>query len=694
MLIVQPNAKRESRTTETRAGRTYADHDRRRSMWELLDQFRHDWEALAWFRSRRREMRDLRKGKHWQGQMEDPDNPGSYITEEEYILRQGRTPHKMNHASPAIRNLIGQYLQNKSERAAYAVDRDDNEAAEMMTIALRAARRANRSRDLEPDQLEEHLISGMNAWKVTVDYRDDLERDEVCIDRVDTNRLMWNQDVEDRRLKGLRRIGEIHEVTLDEIVSKFADSKRREEEIREMYAGQDTPYLQERGPVGFSARDGIDFYNPSDQAKCRLFELWCVKYIWVIDALDPETGFSGRTEMTRAEIGEENSYRRSMGIPEIEFEEKKEPAWHYYFVTPNGDILEEGETPYWHKGHPYTLGFAAYLDGEWWGLLEDIADPQKLINRLTVQVDHMLAAAAKGVMIVDEQVVEDSKVSLEEIADQWTRFNGVVALKLKPGVPIDGQIRQITANAIPAGLFEWIGMQKAWVEELGGVTGTVQGHNVKSGTPATLYMQQTQQAALTTSVFFHTFFSTLHTLDKKIVQCILQYYDEPMTIATSDGAPAVTFDPERVRDLDWDIAIADTHDTATFRMLFEESLTNFLQAGHISFRQFLEVSSHPRAQQLLHLIDRTNPLMGAPSALDGADPEMALALYQAAQAGDMEARSLIMQAQDAPMPGTEQPTMQPQQMRAPAGGRFANMKPIGIPGLGPTQPHEGLSHGY
>jgi hypothetical protein len=207
------------------------------------------------------------------------------------------------------------------------------------------------------------------------------------------------------------------------------------------------------------------------------------------------------------------------------------------------------------------------------------------------------------------------------------------------------------------------------VEELSGVLGAQQGKAPTSGTPAALYAQQQLQASMTTLVFFDTFFNGLYELDRKLLQVILQFYNEKRAIATDPRAPLVQFDPERVRNISWDVAIADAADTASFRMQFEESLMQFLQGQHITFDQFLEVSSHPKAQELQKLIERTNPLIQQPSALDTAPPELAGALMQAAQAGDTDAATMLMQANNYPAQAQQiAGTQQGAPIQAPAAG--------------------------
>ena len=613
----------------------------------ILDEHRADYDAMQDYRKRRKRSRDYMRGRQWSEEIEDPTQRGKRITEEEHIKRQGRVPWQMNHVSPVIRNLKGQMLQNRSERMAYAENRKDDDASEQMTVALRGARRLNRARVLEADNFEEHLVSGLHAWKVTADWHDRTQREEVFIDQVKPTRFAFNQDILDRRGTGLRRITEIHDVTLDELVSKMASTEEEAEELVKHYqvyrGAKGGPGLQ-----GHALDDRADFDHQPDPEKARVYECWRTEYRWVSAVHDYATGEMGLSDVSEQEVAEENAARAAMGIPLVEMERRYDEVWVAYFITPQGKILDRIETTYWHEEHPYIIGFASFLDGEYWSLVEDIIDPQRLINRITASIDHQIGASAKGVLFVDEDVVEQSEMDLDEIAEEWTSFRGVVSLRLKPGLRMDDQLRQITSNAIPSGLFQWLQEQKAWIQELSGVTAAQQGHKPPSGTAASLYAQQQQQSALTTMVYLDSFFQALYELDLKVIKTIQQFYREDRMISTDQHSEPVAYAPEQVRELEFAVVIGDTQDTITLRMAFEESLQAWLGEGHLTFRQYLEMSSHPKAGQIMQMMDQTNPLIDQGQQIQ--DPQMAGELMRRAADGDMEAAALLQQAQQAPPP--------------------------------------------
>ena len=617
----------------------------------ILDEHRSDWEQMGDYRKRRKKARDYLRGKQWEETVPDPKRNGHTITEEEHIKRQGRVPWKMNHISPVIRNLKGQMLQNRSERMAYAESRKDDEASEQMTLALRAVRRMNRARSLEADAFGEHLLGGLHVWKAGAEWNERLLREEITLDLCKTTRIAFNQDLMDRRGKGLRRIVEIHDVTMNELVSKMAQTEEDAEELVQHYAG--IASHEAHGPHGFSAEDARGFYHQPDSSKARVFECWRTEWRWASAIHDYATGFMGLSDATEEEIAQENAFRAQQGIPLVEFDRVYDRVWVCYYITPQGKILDRVETEYWHEEHPFVIGFASFLDGDYWSLVEDIIDPQRLINRITASIDHMIGASAKGVLFVDEDVLDASSMDLDEIAEEWSSFQGVISLKLKAGLRLDDQMQQITANAIPAGLFSWLAEQKQWIQELSGVTGAQQGHKPPSGTAASLYAQQQQQSSLTTLIYLDTFFQTLYELDLKVIKLVQQYYKEPRTITTDQHSEPVEYRPQDVRDLEFGVVIGDTQDTLTLRMAFEESMNTWLGEGHITFRQYMEMSSHPKSGQILKLIDQTNPLVE--QGQQNMDPQVAGELMARAGEGDPEAVALLQQAQQAPPPQQQQP---------------------------------------
>lgn len=623
----------------------------------LIEEVRQDLDAMRPALQAREEALDLFLGDHWKRSMVDPDT-GKTLSEEEFIRNRGQVPWVMNHVSPTLRQMLGQYLQNKSERMAFAVDRDADDAAEQMTLALRYVRADNEAKEHEVDQFLEQLIGGLVVWKSGAEWDARRQRNRVVFQPVAVERFFFTRTAHGRRLEGLTRIGEVLDVEMEELVSRLATSPAHARALREACGKGDERWRERQDAMPYR-RDQrrtlsaatLDEELPGDLV--RVIDVWTLEYRSTQVAYDPTTGEKATIDWTDAEIIVEQQERDAAGVPRLELSWSSAPVWVHYLLTPSGHTLQRQENPYWHEDHPYTVGYGMLARGEWFGLVKDIADPQRLVNRLTIGVDQLIAGSAKGVLILDEESLklENGDLSLDDVASAWARFNGVIALKLKPGVNVP---QQITANAVPAEVFQWMDRQKAWIQEISGVNDALLGQSPNAGTPASLYGMQQQQAATTTAVYFDAFFRTLARLDRKLLKVILQFFDEPMNLRDEASQGFVQYRPEQVRDADYDVVVGDSADTATYRQLFEADMQGWLASGYLTFNQFLEASSHPRANQILRLIERTNPLMqggaAAQGALATADPALVSGLMAAAQAGDAEAATLLAQAQQAAPP--------------------------------------------
>ena len=616
----------------------------------LLFQCKQAWDSRRPWRLRRRRARNY-FADQTDELMKHPDT-GKLISEDEFIKAEGRIPWKMNRIRPTVKNLVGQFRQNKSQRLVYARNREDNAAGDMMTEALKRVTDHNQLAAIDADQLRESLISGLYGYKIRYEWDPLLNHPEVTVDPIDPNRLFFNPDMRDRRLKDLKFVGEMHDLDIDQVIAAFAGSEREEAFLRQVYAGINDELKTTTYPfTGFSATDSLDFFSNGDYTKCRVIEVWRYEYGWTVMMHDTATGNYEVADLTDAEVALVNQQRvfEAMQFGQeprlVNLERRYEATWHAYWMSPDGHVLQHSVTPYWHESHPYIIGFAELLDGEIWGLVEDIIDPQRLVNRIYTAIDYMFGASAKGVLMVAEDQIPQG-MSLKDFASEWAKFNGVIMYKAKPSVPQPYQVQQAQ---IPAGVFNWLSAIQNEIKEVSGVTGAVQGIEPQSNTPGILYQQQVMQAQLTNRDFFDSFFEVRRQRDIKICQLIAQYYDDVRQMSVlerrPDGTKIIKYDPARVRDLEFDVVVSESPDTPATRQMMEEYLTNLLTSNRLTFRQYLMLSSHPKADLILATVDKTNPLLADQQIDPAKTQQLGAQLMQAAQGGDQDAAALVGQAQ-------------------------------------------------
>lgn len=617
----------------------------------LLDQCRSYWDALSDFRTRRKRARMYYRGDQWGEIIEDPDFQGRYITEKQYIQRQGKVPLKQNQIRQIGKNLIGQYRSNPSKPMVVARARENASSTEMMTNALRYTHQLNGTEELDVRCFEEYFLSGAAIQKISYDYWRERNMEDVKMANVNPNRVFFNTDIEDPRHTDLRIIGEVMDVPIEEILGAFAKSKKDEDKIRGWYAiagSKDVrDYIVDHYGLSPTTLDNLKFYVPDDPTKCRLFEIWVLRSGWrtyVHDYLDASYGIS---DISTKELDAENERRIKAGIshgmpqekiPLIEYKRKYESYWYAKYLTPTGQVLWEGESPYAHEEHPYILHLYPLIDGEVWGFVEDIIDQQRYINRLIIMMDFIMSASAKGVLMIPEDAIPDGHTP-ESFAANWVKFNGVIVYKPSKSGHVP---EQVTSNSTVAGISEALALQMRLIQEISGVHSAIQGMTPKSGTPSSLYAQEAQNATLNTLDLMETFTSFKQRRDNKIIKLITQYYNEPRYLAISGKSydeDAKMFDPSKIVDVDHEVVLTQSADTPTFRNLIDQTLMTLLQGQMIDLEMFLEHTTIPFADKLLESVRKRREQMAAGQQGE-IDPEM---IAQSQAGADPEAMAMLNQ---------------------------------------------------
>jgi hypothetical protein len=241
-------------------------------------------------------------------------------------------------------------------------------------------------------------------------------------------------------------------------------------------------------------------------------------------------------------------------------------------------------------------------------MIEDVIDQQRYINRLISLLDFIMGSSAKGVLLVPEDSISDD-FDLDSIAAEWSKFNGVIKMKLKPGAQIP---QQISANSTNIGAHEMLAIQMRMMQEIFGVNSAIQGQKASSGTPSSLYAQEAQNATINSKDIMDFFAWFVERRDNKTVRLITQYYKEDryLNIAgKSYETEAKIYKPSQVEGVDIDLKVTRGTDTPVYRQLIDDLLFKMLEGNHIDIKIFLENTSLPFADHILETIAKREQQM-------------------------------------------------------------------------------------
>lgn len=379
----------------------------------------------------------------------------------------------------------------------------------------------------------------------------------------------------------------------------------------------------------------LSFYTPSRSDLCRVILGWKLEsrdaYCWN-DTQKGTWGYVPYTPASKKLFDEENKRRTREAeaagtAPEdillIDYTFATERYWYYRYMTPYGDVLQEGRSPYWHGEHNYVLHLYPLVQGKLGNFVEQFIDQQRAINRTATLIDFIRGTSSKGVLVVDDDAFES--MSREEVIDEYVRYNGVLFVKLKPGQSIDGVVRQYNSGAAVAGDFELLNLQLRLINEISGVNSAMQGQPPRAGTPASLYAQQVQNSSLNLKGLFDSYRNFRRRRDIKLMKTIQQYYTEVryIDLAGSEySEEAKWYNPEKVRDAEIDLTISDGYNTPAYQMLANDFLMELFRANAVDVKTMLENSSFPFATRILEAIKRNEEQAAQGLPMNGISPDL------------------------------------------------------------------------
>ncbi len=617
---------------------------RRRGMDVLLQAYRY-YSNMDRFRKDRERNKRYNYGDQWGDRIKVD---GKWMTEEQYLLEQDNVPLKQNLIRRLTRNVLGTFKNQSKEPTCTARDRDEQSLGETMSTILQANRQLNRMSDVDARSMEEFLISGLVVHKKWYGWRND--KMDCWTDYVAPNNFFIDNNMRDFRGWDCSCVGELHDETFGDIVGEFCTSPEDYRRLKDIYrcASDRGMIADHANDFGFSRMENWDFLCPSNPSLCRVIEVWCKERkpryrchdynngdFYKIDEEDYE-------EMVVKENGRRLEQGMSLGMPEeeiplIETEWFMDNYWYYYYLTPFGDILAEGETPYAHKSHPYVFKAYPFIDGEIHSFVSDVIDQQRYTNRLIILYDWMMRVSAKGALLFPEDALPEG-FNMEDIAESWAKVGSVIAFKAKAGVPLP---QQISTNLTNIGIGDLLNLQLKFFEDISGVNGALQGKPGYSSTSGTLYAQQTQNATTSLLDLLDTYSSFVVDGAYKDVKNMQQFYDSKRVFnIAGNTAVHVEYDPKRLRDVEFDLSIVESTNTAAYREVANAFLMQIWQSGQISLEQMLQTGSFPFSDELLQSIQSQKEQVSQGQLPQGVSPQL---MQQAAAQGNPEAQDAVQQ---------------------------------------------------
>ena len=589
---------------------------RRRTDYDLLLRCEQAWNNKDDIRRTRERIKEYVYGDQW-GDIIEYRN--GLITERKYIQKKGNVPLQNNIMISILNSVVGLYAKQSGEPNCFAVKHDGQWLSDMMSATMQTCWQKTYMHDLLKTAFEDFCIGGVAVSRETYEERNG--RTDAWTDIINPNYAFWESGT-DVRMGDLQLVGVLHDVAPGQLYRRFCNEQYgwTIDQINEVFDINKTDNHRFFRSTGLQQNeqddlDSISFDKPSNNAKCRLIEVWTKESKTRYQCYDPIAENGDEVEY-RVEvkdiwhIDEINQERirqcQEVGMPEeewplIQYEKIEDEYWYYTFMAPDGTVIAEGENPYESKDQPFTIRLYPYVNSEVHPFLGNIIDQQRYINRLIIMHDMAARSAAKGLTIFPIESIPDD-MNKEDIADEMTEYDGLLFFqtnKMNPNL----RPEIITSGAVQIGTQELLQMELNLARDITNVSGALQGKTPSAGTSAARYAQETMNATTSLESLMQDFTTFSEQIARKKCMMIKQYYRKGRLVFNS-SRQLVEYDNLSARDVDFEINIKEAAATAAYQTYVNDQAMQLLQLGIIDGETYLSIVNLPFKDDALAAIEQ------------------------------------------------------------------------------------------
>lgn len=600
----------------------------------LLANLNNQYYAEENFRFRRNRNVDFTRGRNL-GEMVYDAELKRNVTQWQYLKRRNLPPLTYNIVSKLGRSLVGQFREINTGNIVRCESKDayGQELAHVLTECMNRVKNNNKSKSKDARNMKEMIHSGRPVFKVLWGSKNNMSKKDIRFRVVSTVKFGINPGVNDDDFANLNTAYEIHDTSMNDILEMFSRGDYdRGQAIKAAYFKQSGDHTRQSS-YGHQSYDGsalrsMTFNNEGiGTASYRYFEVWHKISDYEASTYDPlelpgndfKVYKYQKPENVRAIIDGVNEQRRINADGqvdpkdiEIRFEVDYRSRWYVTYITPWGYVLDVKESPYKNGMLPYVMP-SPDLNGEMWGLLEEVIDPQLSMNRQIQQADAVIANAAKGMWLVPSDAVPDD-MSNREYLNVIKQSDGAVIVQMKDGQnAADVMPKQVYANATNIGnqVHQMITLYANLVDEISGNYGAAQGRDQGSGKTATGYALESQNAGLNVKDMFETYLDVLAQRDELILMFLLEGYTKQDYLKIVGRE----IDPKEFRQFEFSIEQSKGTNSPTHRAALESELLQLVYNQLLPFEVFLEVSNNPvmvQAKQKLQEYNKNQAMANQP----------------------------------------------------------------------------------
>lgn len=383
-----------------------------------------DWREEA------RECFEFRDGEQW-------------TAEDEAKLEEAHRPIvTFNRVGPVIDAITGAEINNRQDIKfePRTLGDQDPALARMYTETVRWIRDGCDAEEEESDAYGDAATCGIGWMEIRVDYDEDPDG-KILQERVPPLQMRWDAQARKRNLTDRRWDLREKWLPLEEIEARWP---RKFEDID--FSGG--PLWDDQWLTEHDASSAWQYKGANQWYESQKKQALVLHYEWrerepFYRVADPDSGRIVEFAADRWEAIRAAFEARGLPLPA----HVRQQRWTYrYAIICGRTVLEEGEVKGGGFSRQAITAKREEKTGLWYGFMRAMKDPQRWANKFFSLSMHIMAANAKGGLMVEESAVPD----MGDLEATWADPSGVSVFE--DGALVAGKVKEKAFGGYPSSL--------------------------------------------------------------------------------------------------------------------------------------------------------------------------------------------------------------------------------------------------
>lgn len=391
---------------------------------------------------------------------------GQWSEEDKKVLREKKRPEMtFNRTAPLVNAVVGSEINNRREVQYIPREEGDALADELLTAAGEWFRDQAGAEDEESDAFEDTVTTGMGWTDTRLDFECEPDGAPI-VDRMDNLKMGWDCNATKPNLKDAQRLWHICEKPYGEVQDMFPDVPKEllnASWARTLMEDPAKPHDQDKADL--YEGDQQEFIGDWRRKLCTLVEIrWLERQPYYrgpsIDAMgmptaEPREYSEAQIKLIRKTMPEFPAVRQYKKVVKRAFIGKQVLAEPDQPLVPAGMFGWECITGYYDK-----------IEGQFYGIVRAVIDPQRWSNKFFSQVMYLLNSQSKGGLLAERGAFENAR----DAEESWAKSDAITYLKDGSLSGPNPKVKEKPSAQFPAGFFALFNESKEAISQVTGLS--------------------------------------------------------------------------------------------------------------------------------------------------------------------------------------------------------------------------------